>query len=131
MGSARGRREALAAVGPAAALHAVDRHGHLRHRGDEDRPLEDAVLLGADELFALEEQDVRLQRVGDEERPDGAGMVDLGDDEPAGRGFVEPDVLELRLTRVDQRNEPETAEAPRLTELERELPGKCVSCHAT
>ena len=63
VGGARRGREAARAVRPAARLDAGDRDVELGAGRDEDRPLEDAVLLGADELLALVEEDALLQRV--------------------------------------------------------------------
>ena len=50
-------REPARAVRPAALLDALRRDLQLRAGGDEDRALEHAVLLRADELLALVEED--------------------------------------------------------------------------
>ena len=56
---------------------------------DEDRPVEDPVLLRSDELLTLEEQNVDIERVRDEESRDRAGVVDLGDGKTGGNRLVE------------------------------------------
>ena len=47
--------EAGGPVCPAAGLHAADRDGHRRVRPHEDGSVQDAVLLGADQLLAVEQ----------------------------------------------------------------------------
>jgi hypothetical protein len=64
--SPRSRSEPLGAVVPTAALDTGDRDGDLRLRLDEHGPVEDAVLFRPDELLALIQQDVQVERIGDE-----------------------------------------------------------------
>src|SRR5438128_1058660 len=57
IGGPRRRGEAARPVGPAAALDALGWDLQRRLRADEDRLLDDSVLLCTDELLALVEQD--------------------------------------------------------------------------
>lgn len=90
-------REPLRAVGPAAALDTIERNGQLRVRLGEDRPLENSVLLRADELFALVEEDEFIERVYDVQRLDNAMFIDFVDLEPVRDRLVEADVLDGQL----------------------------------
>jgi hypothetical protein len=49
--------EGLGDIGPSPFLRATHRDDHLGLLLDHNRGVEDAVLLGADELFAVEEKD--------------------------------------------------------------------------
>jgi hypothetical protein len=86
------RAELAAAVAPAPLLHAAHRDGQLRAGGHLHRGVEDAVLLGADQLLAVQQEQRAVGAVRDFEEGDGAGVVHLSDP-GAVAGFVqcEPD----------------------------------------
>jgi hypothetical protein len=58
--------EAVALAAPASLLDARDGDRELRARADEDADVEDPVLLRADELLAVVEQDGVVREVLDE-----------------------------------------------------------------
>jgi hypothetical protein len=58
---------AVARAVPATALDAADRHVELRLRRHQHRHVEGAVLLGAEDLLAVVEQDADVERIGDAE----------------------------------------------------------------
>jgi hypothetical protein len=91
VGRARRGGECARAIRPATLLDATDRDLELRARRDQDRALEDPVLLRADELLALVEEGGGGEGVRDKEGLDRAGLVELGDGEAAGEGFVQAD----------------------------------------
>jgi hypothetical protein len=68
----------VAAAVPAAVLDAADGHRELRARGHQHRHVEGAVLLGAEDLLALVEQDREIRRVGDDEVVHGGAAGRLG-----------------------------------------------------
>ena len=89
------RHEAARAVRPPAALDAAHRNRHGRLRGDEHGRVQDAVLLGAHELFAVEQEDGPSRPVVESQRGDRAALIDLldrhlvarlGQREPVGLG---------------------------------------------
>ena len=82
-------REPCRARAPAALLDARDGDPRLRPAADEHGHVEDAVLLRADELLAVVEQDVGVERVVDRELGHRAGRVDLGDREAERERLVE------------------------------------------
>jgi len=63
---------------PATLLDAGDGNARLALRRDEHRHVQDPVLLRAEQLLAVVEEDARLERVRHEELGHGAGRVDLG-----------------------------------------------------
>ena len=67
--------------------------GVLRAGRDEHGDVEDAVLLGADQLLAVVEQHVLVERVRDGELRHEPGRVDLGDLEAERQRLVEREVL--------------------------------------
>ena len=84
-----------APVGPASLLDAAHGDGHGGAGGDEHGHIEDAVLLGADQLLAVEEEQRLVGRVGDLEirhRPrlahlrDADALAGLAEREPGGLG---------------------------------------------
>ena len=84
--------EARRRARPAALLDAGDRDRQLRAGADEDGDVEDPVLLRADELLAVVEQHVVVERVDDRELRHRAGVGGLGDHEAARKRLVERDV---------------------------------------
>ena len=70
---------------PAARLDAAHRQARLRVRRDERELLDDPVLLRADELLALVEQDELVERVLDQELADDRLGVDLRDERARAR----------------------------------------------
>jgi len=58
-------------VGPAAPLHATDRNLDFAPGREEDRRVEDAILLGPHEFFAFEEEDTNIAAVLDQQIGDG------------------------------------------------------------
>ena len=69
----------VAAAVPAALLDAADRDLELRVGGDEDREVEDAVLLRPEDLLALVEEDGLAALVVDHQVVDGGAAGELGD----------------------------------------------------
>jgi hypothetical protein len=110
IGRLRRGPEVLAVAGavPAPVLDAADRHPHARPGGHEDGHVEGPVLLGAEDLFALVEQDRDVGRVDDHEVVHGRAAVELLDDESASAAIGERDVLE-RGRRPEQRAHGERA----------------------
>jgi hypothetical protein len=114
VGGARRRLERRRRVLPAAGLDAARGKRQLRACGHERRPLEHPVLLGADELLALVEEDELVERVVQRELLDDALLADLGDGQPAGDGLVQADVVEPRLRGGEQRDQGKAPERARL-----------------
>jgi hypothetical protein len=94
------RAELAAAVAPAPLLHAAHGDGHLRVGRHQHGGIEDAVLLGADQLLAVQQQERPVGPVRHLEERDAAGLAHLGDAgaisfaphptlSPAGRGWDE------------------------------------------
>ena len=82
---------------PAAVLHAGDRYLGRAVRAEEHGAVGDAVLLGADELLAIEHEDVGVAGVVGEQRGHGP-LPHLADAERAGGdGVGEERVGQLRL----------------------------------
>src|SRR5262249_28942589 len=109
----RGREDARP-VGPAPLLDAGDREGGDGLGRDQRRALDDAVLLGADELLALVQEDGLVELVVEGERLDGARLAQLAHRRTAGERLVEADVLERRRRAGDERKYGESAEVLRL-----------------
>lgn len=128
-GSGRGRKTRGPVI-PTAALDARNGHCDVRLSLNQDRSIEDPVLLCAHELLAFVEEDVRVERVRDEERADRAGFTDLGDRETAGCGLVQADVFKLRFGGREERDEGKAAERGRLAEAKGDRCGGCGGCHA-
>ena len=99
----------MAAAVPAAGLDAAHRHAQLRAGGDEHGHVEGAVLLRAEDLLALVEQDGRVGRVEDDEVVDRRAALELLDEQRrARRPWANDDVLE-RGRRAEQREDGERA----------------------
>jgi len=82
---------------PAAGFDTRDGDGALEVCGNEDREIEDAILLGAEEFFAVDEEDGKGGIVGDEQLRDGAGGVELGNvDEILGDAVIEEEIVASR-----------------------------------
>ncbi len=98
----RSRREPLAVARaiPAAVLDTADRHPDVGASAHEDRHVEGAVLLGAEHLLALVEQDRLVGRVEHVEVVDGREPLDLLDGHAPGAALSERDVLEHRVRPV-------------------------------
>ena len=81
VGGLRGRAEGLVVTTavPPAGLDAADRHLQLRARADEHGDVERPVLLGAEDLLALVEQDRLIGRVEDEQVVDRGALLELLD----------------------------------------------------
>jgi len=75
-------REVATAVTPTPLLDAAHRDRQLRLRGHEHRGVEDAVLLRADQLLAVEEEQRLVGEVDDLELRDGPRLVRLRDAHP-------------------------------------------------
>ena len=80
--------EASGPVCPAAGLHAADRDGHRRVRSHEDGGVQDTVLLGADQLLAIEQQQRAIACVAHLKRGNGGAARGLGHDDVVA-GFVQ------------------------------------------
>jgi len=98
-------------------------------RGDEHGRVEDAVLLGADQLLAVEQQHRAVGVIDEAQRRhltaggdlrDGDGCARLGQREPVG----------LRFLGREQGNDRERAVAQRLADLERleQAGDRCNGC---
>ena len=81
------RAELAATVAPAPLLHAAHGDGHLRVGRHQHGGGEDAVLLGADQLLAIQQQERPVGPVRHLEERDAAGLAHLGD---AGVGGFAP-----------------------------------------
>ena len=115
-----GFAECLGGVGPAALLGATDGDFGLRDFFDQDRGVEDAVLFGAGEFLAVNEQDGFVGAVNDHEVGDRAGGGDFGDgDVPGGEGFAEGAVLECAVCRGDEGQDGDVFVGLRFPEFER------------
>ena len=91
-------RERARPVGPPALLDAAHGDLYLRARRDEDGRVEDAVLLDARELLAVDEEDALVGAVDDLELGDAALFARLEDLHLALPGrFVESGVADLCL----------------------------------
>jgi hypothetical protein len=108
----------LRAARPAALLDARDRDLQSRARIDEDAHVQDAILLRADELLAVVEQDARVERVLDHELGNGPRLVDLADAQPAGERLVEREVVGDRVVPGEERCDEDPAVRAGLAELE-------------
>ena len=102
---------------PAALLDAADRDPDLGAGGDEDVAVHRTVLLGADDLLALVEQERPVGRVADEQPVDGGALVELLDERAVLDGIGERAVLEQRRGAED-REDGERADDLRLAEGE-------------
>jgi hypothetical protein len=109
------------ASAPASLLDAGDGDLRLALRGDEDGDVEDAVLLRADKLLAVVEEDVRVERVLGEQFRHGAGRVDLGDVEPERDGLLEREVLRAWICERKERRDHDAVMLDWITELDGEL----------
>ena len=78
---------------PAPGLHTAHRHTQLLLCGHEHRHVERAVLLGADHLFALIEEDGDLGPVLHDEVVDGGSALVLAEPYPALAALCEGDEL--------------------------------------
>ena len=93
-------REMIADAVPASLLHAIDRDRRLRASGQQDRSARHPVLPCADELLAVQDQDVGLALVDRGELRDRA-RSELGDRErPRGNRVREEVVPERGLVRA-------------------------------
>ena len=110
--AARHRREAPRA--PAALLDARDRNPRLALRGDEHGHVEDPVLLRAEQLLAVVEEHIRVERVRDRELGHRPGRVHLGHAEPERQRLLERHVLGARLQPREERRHDDAAMLDRL-----------------
>ena len=92
----------MAATVPPAGLDAADRHLQLRAGADEHGDVERAVLLGAEDLLALVEQDRLVGRVEDEQVVDLGVLLELLDRGAGGAALGEGHVLLLRRGSEDR-----------------------------
>jgi hypothetical protein len=101
---ALGWLELLADGGPAAGLdarHRQNERGSLRH---EDREVDDAILLGADELFSVDDEDRTSAIVGDPQLRHATVGRHFRDVERAGSQGIRQRVVEgSRRRRSEQR----------------------------
>ncbi len=108
---------AVPATVPAAAFHAADRDRDLRTGGDQGRDVEDAVLLGAEDLLPLVEQHRLRAGVVDEQVIDRGAALELADRRLRVR-VGEGDVLETG-NGAEQRIDREGARDVGLADLDR------------
>ena len=99
VGVLRRRGEVLGVAGavPAPRLHATDRHAQLGLRGDQHRHVEGAVLLGAEHLLSLVQEDRCLAAVVHDDVADGRSAVVLPDAHPMLAGLRQRQVLLARV----------------------------------
>ena len=99
----RGERLVVASPVPAARLDAADRH--LQHRAGrhEGRDVEGSVLLGAEHLLALVEQDRHIERVVHDQVVDARPSVELLHRRAPLDGLGERDIAHRRRAVSDQR----------------------------
>jgi hypothetical protein len=107
MGCLRGGGERLgvAPVVPATLLDAAHRHRQRAARRHQDRDVEDAVLLGAEDLLALVQEHGQLGGVVDDQVVDGRAAGQLLDRDAATARLSEGDVLERWPRGGDQRED--------------------------
>lgn len=83
---------------PASRLDATDRHVERRRSRDHHADVQDAILLGSDELLAGHQEGHQVGLVGDLERRHAPALIDLRHIQRAGRHrLVQRDVAEIRL----------------------------------
>jgi hypothetical protein len=117
---ALGWRELVADVPPASRLDARDRQRNGRTLRHEHRQVDDPVLLGADQLFAVDDEHRPLAVVDDAELRDAAGGRDLGDMHGAGtNGVGERVVKRSACRRTQERIDRERVEARGRSERKR------------
>ncbi len=110
---------------PAAGLDAAHRDAQLGAGGDQHRDVEGAVLLGAEHLLALVEEDGAAGRVLDQQVVDRRSASELADAKAVGDGLGEGEVVLARLG-PEEREDGERAgdvglaDAKRLGEQARE-----------
>src|SRR4029079_12114858 len=91
-------------MAPASRLDARDRERNRRRLRDEHGQVDDPVLLGADQFFAVDDQHRTLAVVDDAELGDAASGGDLGDVQRAGANRVGERVVKRRAAwRTQQR----------------------------
>ena len=92
------RFELPGAIAPTALLDATDRDRGLAVSSDQDRRIQDAVLLGTAKFLALQEQNAGIALVVHEEVRHGAALADLLDCERPGPDcFVGEQVVDLPI----------------------------------
>jgi hypothetical protein len=106
-----------AACAPASLLDAGDGDLRLANGGDENGDVEDAVLLRAEQLLAVVQEDVLVERVGREQLRHGARRVELGDLEPERHRLLEREVLRARVGAWKERRDDDAAMLDRVAEL--------------
>ncbi len=112
----RGRVEDGGVAVPPALLHAGDGDRQLCTSADQDRDVEDPVLLGTNELFAVVEQHARIERVDDRELGHRAGIRGLGDHEATRQRLVERDVVGNRVAGREEGCDDDAAVLDRIAE---------------
>src|SRR5205085_9126290 len=93
MSCMRCRSERGRACLPAALLDARNRDACLAARGDEDAHVQDPVLLRAEELLAVEQEHVLVERVLDRKLRHRTRRVDLGNAKAEWQRLLERDVV--------------------------------------
>ena len=112
------RRERLVVASPvpAASLDAADRHLKRGRGGHEHRNVERAVLLGAEHLLALVEQDREIERVVDDQVVDARATAELLDGRASLHGLRERHVSHRWRAIGDQREHGERSDDGRLSD---------------
>ena len=118
MGGVRRRPEAGARRAPASLLDARHGDGKLGLGGDEHGDVEDSILLRADELLAVVEQDLLGKGVDDAQLRHGARLADLLDPEPARERLLEREVRRARIRGRKEGTDDDPTVLDGLAELE-------------
>jgi hypothetical protein len=106
---------------PAAFLDAGDGDERLAPRADQHGHVQDPVLFRAEQLLAVVEEHIRLDRVVDQELGHRAGRVDLADAEAERERLLERQVVGARSGAREERHDDGAAVLDRLAELDRNL----------
>ena len=110
----RGKRLVVTSSVPAASLDAADRHLQHGRGGHEHRDVEGSVLLGAEHLLALVEQDRDIERVVDDQVVDARAAAELLHGRAPLYGLGERHVSHRRRAIGDQREHGERSNDGRL-----------------
>jgi hypothetical protein len=114
------RRKLARAPGPAARLHAGDRDSQFAAGRRKDRQVQHAVLLGAYQLLAVDQQHVVLGAVAEQQFGDRAGFRDLGHvRQRVLQGLVEQHVGRGDFRRRQQRHHSQVGVRDRCAERKR------------